>query len=95
MTAYVIVNVKVTNPEQYKEYQKWSTLAMRAHDVKVLVRGGKCEVLEGRDPIRTVVMQFPSMDAARAWYDSHQYRRARNAREGAAEMTMYIVEGLN
>lgn len=94
MTAYVIVNVKVTNPEQYKEYQKWSTLAMRAHDVKVLARGGKTEVLEGRDPIRTVIMQFPSMDAARAWYDSHQYRRARNAREGAAEMNMYIVEGL-
>jgi uncharacterized protein (DUF1330 family) len=95
MTAYVIVNVKVTNPEQYKEYQKWSTLAMRAHDVKVLVRGGQCEVLEGRDPIRTVIMQFPSMDAARAWYHSDQYRRARNARAGAAEMNMYIVEGLS
>lgn len=95
MPAYIIVNVKVTNSEQYKEYQKWSTLAMRAHDVKVLVRGGKYEVLEGKDPSRTVIMQFPSVEAARAWYDSHQYRRARNARAGAAEMTMYIVEGLN
>lgn len=93
MTAYVIANVFVTHPEKYEEYRRFSTLAMRAHDVKVLVRGGKTEALEGRDPGRTVVLQFPSMGAARAFYNSAQYRRARNARERAAVMNMYIVEG--
>ncbi|MBF6615635.1 DUF1330 domain-containing protein [Pollutimonas thiosulfatoxidans] len=93
-TAYIIANVFVSNPEKYEEYRRFSTLAMRAHDVKVLVRGGKTEVLEGRDPGRTVVLQFTSMAAARAFYSSAQYRRARNARERAAIMHMYIVEGV-
>ncbi|HEY9571765.1 MAG TPA: DUF1330 domain-containing protein [Pusillimonas sp.] len=93
MTAYVIANVFVTNPEKYEEYRRFSTLAMRAHDVKVLVRGGKTENLEGRDPGRTVMLEFPSMAAARVFYNSAQYRRARNARERAAVMNMYIVEG--
>lgn len=94
MTAYVIANVFVTNPEKYEEYRRFSTLAMRAHDVKVLVRGGKTERLEGRDPGRTVILQFPSMAAARSFYASAQYRRARNARERAAIMNMYVVEGI-
>lgn len=94
MTAYVIVQVEVTNPEQYKEYQKFSSLAMQAHAVKVLVRGGQQEVLEGNVPPRTVVMEFPSVEKARAWYESEEYRQARAAREGAAKMNMYIVEGL-
>ena len=94
MTAYVIVQVEVTNPEQYKEYQKFSSLAMQAHAVKVLVRGGQQEVLEGNVPPRTVVMEFPSVEKARAWYESEEYRQARAARVGAAKMNMYIVEGL-
>lgn len=93
MTAYIIANVDVTKPDRYEEYKRFSSLAMRAADAKVLVRGGKTEGLEGDTPARTVVLQFPSMAAARAFYNSAQYRRARNAREGAAVMTMYIVEG--
>ncbi len=94
MTAYLIANVTVTDPEAYEDYRRFSTLAMRAHDVKVLVRGGKVQPLEGRDPGRTVILQFPSMAAAMAFYDSAQYRRARNARERAAIMNMYVVEGI-
>ena len=94
MSAYVIVQVEVTNPEQYKEYQQLSSLAMQAHAVKVLVRGGAQQVFEGSAPPRTVVMEFPSMEKARAWYESEEYRRAREARTGAAKMNMYVVEGL-
>ena len=94
MTAYLIANVVVTNPEKYEDYKRFSTLAMNAANAKVLVRGGKTEALEGEAPPRTVVLQFPSMAAARAFYHSCQYRRARDAREGAAIMTMYVVEGL-
>ncbi|MNW16759.1 hypothetical protein D3C71_2157240 [compost metagenome] len=67
---------------------------MRAYDAKILVRGGESKHLEGREPGRTVVMEFPSMAAAQAFYDSWQYRRARNAREGAAVMNMFIVQGM-
>ena len=93
MSAYIIADVTVTNAQQYEDYKRLSTLAMRAHDAKVLVRGGETRHLEGREPGRTVLMQFPSMAAAQAFYDSWQYRRARNAREGAAIMNMFIVQG--
>jgi len=93
--GYVIADVTVTNDRQYAEYRKWSTLAMRAHDAEVVVRGGAIEVLEGPwQPTRMVILKFPSMEKARAFYHSHQYRRARNAREGAAVMRMVLVEGM-
>ncbi|SEI88985.1 MULTISPECIES: DUF1330 domain-containing protein [unclassified Achromobacter] len=94
MSAYLIADVNVTKPAQYEDYKRLSTLAMRAYDAKVLVRGGESKHLEGREPGRTVVMEFPSMAAAQAFYDSWQYRRARNAREGAAVMNMFIVQGM-
>ncbi|MYZ45879.1 DUF1330 domain-containing protein [Schauerella aestuarii] len=94
MTAYIIVDVNVTKPAQYEAYKRLSSLAMTAHDAKVLVRGGESRRLEGRDPGRTVLLQFPTMAKAQAFYDSWQYRRARNAREGAADMNMIIVQGV-
>ena len=94
MSAYLIADVSVTKPAQYEDYKRLSTLAMRAYDAKIPVRGGESKVLEGREPGRTVVMEFPSMGAAQAFYDSWQYRRARNAREGAAVMNMFIVQGM-
>ncbi|KAK81662.1 PF07045 domain protein [Bordetella holmesii CDC-H635-BH] len=53
----------------------------------------KLSTLRG-EPGRTVVLEFPTMAAAQAFYDSWQYRRARNAREGAAVMNMFIVQGM-
>ncbi len=63
-------------------------------DFTPLVRGGKTERLEGREPARIVVLPFESMAAARAFYDSPEYAKARAARENAAVMNMIIVEGV-
>ncbi|HWP20693.1 MAG TPA: DUF1330 domain-containing protein [Burkholderiaceae bacterium] len=93
--AYIVADVTITNEEQYAEYRKWSTLAMQAHGAQVLVRGGRVETLEGPwQPGRMVILQFPSMEQAQAFYHSDEYRRARQAREGAAIMRMVVVEGL-
>jgi len=93
--GYIIALVTVTNPEQYEEYKRWSTAAIQAHGAEVLVRGGRVEVLEGDwNPGRTVVLRFPSFEAARAFHDSPEYRRAREARAGAAIMRMVCVEGI-
>ncbi|WP_459694506.1 DUF1330 domain-containing protein, partial [Achromobacter xylosoxidans] len=81
MGAYLSADVTGTKPARYEDDKRLSTLAMRAYDAKVLVRGGESRHLEGRGPGRTVVMEFPSMAAAQAFCDSWQYRRARNARE--------------
>jgi uncharacterized protein (DUF1330 family) len=94
MSAYIIANVKVTNPVQYEQYKKFSSLAMQAHGVEVCVRGGAVEVLEGDwQPDRLVVLKFASVAKARAFYDSAEYALAREARAGAAVMRMLIVEG--
>ena len=94
-SGYIIASVTVTKPEQYEEYRKWSTEAMRAHGAEVCVRGGKVEVLEGDwNPGRTVILKFPSFEAAKAFYDTPEYLRAREAREGASIMRMVCVEGV-
>ena len=67
---------------------------MQAHGAEPIVRGGKVEVLEGDwNPGRTVVLKFPSFEAARRFYDTPEYLKARAAREGAAVMRMVCVEG--
>jgi len=91
--AYVIANVNVTDSEQYKEYQRFSSQAMAESGARIRVRGGAVQSLEGNHPGRVVVLEFDNIEAAQAFYDSETYRQARQARDGAAEMTMYIVEG--
>jgi uncharacterized protein (DUF1330 family) len=91
--AYIIADVQVTNLQQYEEYKKFSTAAMQAHNAVVRVRGGTTVKLEGREPGRTVVLEFPSLQAAQMFYNSPEYALARKAREGAAIMNMFVVEG--
>lgn len=94
-SGYIIAHVDITRPEQYDEYRKWSTAAMQAHGAEVCVRGGRMAVLEGHfAPQRVVVLKFPSFEAAQAFYDTPEYRKARQAREGAALMRMICVEGV-
>jgi len=93
-SAYIIANVRVTDPVQYEDYKKFSTIAMQAHGVEVCVRGGAVQVLEGDwQPDRMVVLKFPSVEQAKRFYDSAEYRSARHARERAAVMRMVLVEG--
>ena len=94
-SAYIIANVDVTDPQQYEEYKKFSTKAFQVHGVEVCARGGQVDVLEGDwQPRRVVILKFPSMEKARAFYDSTEYEAARKARQGAAVMRMVVVEGL-
>lgn len=94
MSAYIIANVTVTNQVQYDAYRAMASLAMQVHDAHVCVRGGATTLLEGSWPAkRVVVLKFPSVEHARAFYDSIEYSKARKLREGAAEMNMIVVEG--
>ena len=94
-SAYVIANVTVTNPQQYEAYKTWSSVAIQAHGAEVCVRGGTVQMLEGDWlPERLVVLKFPTVEAARRFYDSPEYGRARAARQGAAVMRMVLAEGV-
>ena len=95
MAAYLIARIRVTDPEAYKEYMKLSPAAIAKYSGRFLVRGGRMETLEGEEEDRRlVVVAFPDMAAARAFYDSEEYRAARAVRAGAAEADFLIVEGV-
>ena len=94
MSAYVIANIRITDPIRYEEYKRLSTIAIAAYGARVCVRGGEVTVLEGDwQPERVVVLEFASVERAQAFYDSPQYLAARKAREHAAEMRMVVVAG--
>ena len=95
MSAYVLVDCQVTDPARYEGYKKLAQEAIARHGGRYLARGGATDVLEGAwTPQRVVVLEFPDMASARRFYDSQDYRAARTAREGAAQMSMVVVEGL-
>lgn len=95
MSAYIIANVDVTDPQQYEQYKVLSSRAIAAHGAEVCIRGGAVEVLEGDwSPTRIVLLKFPDMASAHSFYDSAEYLLARQARAGAATMRMIAVQGV-
>ena len=96
MPAYVIVETDVHDPEQYARYQAASPDAVHSGGGRFVVRGGELAVLEGDwDPSRLVVLEFPDLEAAKRWYDSPEYEEAKRLREGAANLRMVAVQGLD
>lgn len=94
MPAYWIAHVTVTDPARYAGYQALAPAAFAAHGARFLARGGDCDVKEGPAHLRHVVIEFPDLAAARACYDSAEYRAARAARAGACDAQVVLVEGL-
>ena len=94
--AYLIVDMKITDMEQYKQYMAAAPAAVAAAGGEYLVRGGRCETLEGSwQPARVAMLRFPSYEKAKAFYDDSMYRAARAKREGATEFfNMVLVEGV-
>ena len=95
-SAYVIVDMKITDPQRYKEYMAAAPAAVAAAGGEYLVRGGRNEVLEGEWlPTRMAMLRFPSYEKAKAFYDDELYRAARAKREGTTEFfNMVLVEGV-
>ncbi len=95
MPAYVIADVTVTDTAAYERYKALTPNAIAANGGRFLSRGGETAVMEGDwQPNRVVILEFPDMAAARAFYDSPEYREARDARRDAADFKMIIVDGL-
>ena len=94
MPAYVIVEVNVTNPEPYAAYRDLATASVARHGGRFLVRGGQVTPLEGDwQPPRFVVIEFPSVDAAKAFYFSEDYQEALQVRLANSVGRSFIVEG--
>jgi uncharacterized protein (DUF1330 family) len=91
--GYWIGQVDVTDPEGYKAYIAANAAAFSKFGARFLVRGGVREVVEGQARARTVVLEFPSYQAARECYHSPEYQAAAALRQGKAEVDLIIVEG--
>jgi uncharacterized protein (DUF1330 family) len=95
MAVYVIVDIEVTDPTGYEEYRKLAALAIAAYDGSFLVRGGTTETLEGVwHPQRLVVLEFPTLERAKAWWTSKEYSAARAIRQRTAITDMVVAEGI-
>ena len=94
MPAYIIVNIEVTDPQGFERYRAAVPPVIAAHGGRYLVRGGDLHVMEGApDWKRLVVLEFPSLDAARAFYDSADYAPLLALRLASSRNEMVMVEG--
>lgn len=95
MPAFVIVDIDVHDPVRYEEYKKLAAPTVTAYGGKYIVRGGKAETLEGDwSPKRLVVLEFPSVEQAKAWLNSPEYSPVRKIRHATATSQMVVVEGV-
>jgi uncharacterized protein (DUF1330 family) len=92
--AYWIAHVTVTDPDPYAIYAKGATEVFEKFGAKVLARGGEVVGLEGATAPRNGVIEFESLEAARACYDSPEYQAAREHRIGAGEAQIMLLEGV-
>ena len=94
MAAYVIGEIEVTDPTTYDDYRKQVAATVEKHGGRFVVRGGKLEPLEGGwSPKRLVVLEFPSMAQALAWYRSPEYAPLIALRQKASRGKLVAVEG--
>ncbi len=95
MSAYMIVQIEVTDPEGFAEYREKVGPQIAKHGGKYIVRGAEGENLEGEwDPGRLVIFEFPSTDNIRAWYNAEEYQPLLELRERTANTILSIVDGV-
>ena len=94
MAAYVIVDVEITDAALYEEYRKRVPATIAKYGGKFLVRGGAFEQLEGSwQPTRLVLLEFPSFEQAKRWYDSEEYREPKFIRLKASKANLIMMDG--
>jgi uncharacterized protein (DUF1330 family) len=96
MPAYLILDIHVEDPEEYAAYRERSPATLEAYGGRYLVRGGEHEVVEGDwNPERLVVVEFPSIERAREWYQSPEYQEIVGMRRRAAPSQTVLVQGVD
>jgi uncharacterized protein (DUF1330 family) len=95
MSAYIILDIEVTDPEGYKEYIKLGPPTVALYGGKYITRTTESETLEGDwNPKRIVVLEFPSVEMAKAWINSPEYAPALALRHKYATSKSIVVEGM-
>ena len=95
MSAYVISELEVLDPVAIETYRTLAAQSIAQYGGRYLVRGGGAEAVEGGPPPKTlIIVEFPSMERARAWYASAEYAEALKVRRTALERRLIFVEGV-
>lgn len=92
--GYLVAHIRVHDKDAFEEFKKLSGAAIKAHSGKVLVRNPSPDHREGSAEGLAIVIEFESIDAARAFYESDAYTEARAVREKISETDLILVEGL-
>jgi uncharacterized protein (DUF1330 family) len=91
--AYMVVDARSSDADRMVEYRRLAQIAVEQYGGRYLVRGAPYVTLEGSwQPQRLVVLEFPSMEAAKTFYDSPEYSAARDARAGVSDFDMLLAE---
>ena len=94
MPAYVIARVEITDPVRYRKYVESTPATIAKFGGRFMARAGRTVTLEGPEETRRVViLEFPSLEQAQAWYASEDYQTVRQLRLGAAEGELLAVDG--
>ena len=96
MAAYVIADiVEINDPVQYEDYKKMVPASIAAYGGRFIARGGRTEVLEGEwCPNRVVIIEFESVERAKEWWASEEYRAARDLRQRTSTGSLIVIEGV-
>ena len=95
MAAFVIANVTIEDPVRYEDYKRMVPGTLASFGGRFIARGGQIDVLEGEwKPNRLVILEFPSVERARAWWNSPEYAEAKALRQATSTGTLIVVEGL-
>jgi len=91
--GYIVARATVTNPDAWAKYAAKAGEAMKKYGGNPIVRGGRCETVEGEGVARNVVIEFANYDAAMAYARSPEYAEAKKLRQGAGTLDIVVVEG--
>jgi uncharacterized protein (DUF1330 family) len=94
MTAYIVGDIEINDPEAYEEYRAKVPAVIAAHGGRYLVRGGAVEALEGDwTPKRTVILEFPDMESLKAFWNAPDYLPLRAIRQKASSGRLVAIQG--
>jgi uncharacterized protein (DUF1330 family) len=96
MPAYVVAQITVRDAEMYERYKELAPPSISAYGGKYIARGGTTMTLCGAwHPTRLVILEFPTMERARQWWDSPEYGDAKLVREASADAEIVLIDGLS
>jgi uncharacterized protein (DUF1330 family) len=93
LPGYVVAEVDVTDPATFQKYSEKAPGTIAASNGHYIIRGGKSVSIEGEPPKRFVVIQFESVEKAKAWEDSPAYEAIKPIRHSSAKSRVFIIEG--